>query len=93
MSGSVLAGIMQSCKAHNKCFTGSPQDATPEQGLHSTVQRAGGGGARGGADRGAGDFKVCLQNGASYSLGRITFFRVSAVRMQMIKCHLLAERG
>lgn len=91
MSGSVLAGIMQSCKAHNKCFTGSPQDATPEQGLHSTVQRAGGG-----ADRGAGDFKVCkpcLQNGASYSLGRMTFFQVSAVRMQMIKCHLLAGRG
>lgn len=42
MSGSVLAGIMQSCKAHNKCFTGSPQDATPEQGLHSTVQSWGG---------------------------------------------------
>lgn len=44
MSGSVLAGIIQSCKAHNKCFTGSPRDATPEQGLHSTVHRVGGGG-------------------------------------------------
>lgn len=93
MSGSVLAGIIQSCKAHNKCFTGSPRDATPEQGLHSTVHRVGGGG---GADRGAGDFKVCkpcFQNGASYSLERLIFFQVSAVRMQMIKCHLLAERG
>lgn len=69
MSGSVLASIIQSCKAHNKCFTGSPQDAMPEQGLHSTVQRA-----RTGANSGAGDFKVykgCFENGASYSLGRM----------------------
>lgn len=91
MSGSVLAGIIQSCKAHNKCFTGSPQDATPGQGLHSTVHRA-----PAGADRGAGDFEVCkpcFQNGASYSLERLLFSQVSTVRMQMIKCHLLAERG
>ena len=40
MSGSVLASIIQHCKAHNKCFTSSPQDATPVQGLHSSVQRA-----------------------------------------------------
>lgn len=53
MSGSVLASIIQSCKAHNKCFTGSPQDATPKQGLHSTVQRA-----QTGANSAAGDFKV-----------------------------------
>lgn len=50
MSGSVLASIIQSCKAHNKCFTGSPQDATPKQGLHSTVQRA-----QTGANSAAGD--------------------------------------
>lgn len=32
MSGSVLASIIQNCKACNKCFTSSPQDATPVQG-------------------------------------------------------------
>lgn len=32
----VLASIIQKCKAHNKCFTGSPRDATPVRGLHSS---------------------------------------------------------
>lgn len=41
MSGSVLASIIQNCKAHNKCFTSSPQDATPVQGLHSSAHRLG----------------------------------------------------
>ena len=41
MSGSVLASIIQNCKARNKCFTSSPQDATPVQGLHSTEHRLG----------------------------------------------------
>lgn len=54
MSGSVLASIIQDCKARNKCFTSSPQDATPVQGLHFSVHRAetgakGGGGGVGGA--------------------------------------------
>lgn len=40
MSGSVLASIIQDCKAHNKCFTSSPQDATPVQGLLSSAHRA-----------------------------------------------------
>lgn len=40
MSGSVLASIIQNCKARNKCFTSSPQDATPVQGLHSSRHRA-----------------------------------------------------
>lgn len=43
MSGSVLASIMQDCKAHNKCFTSSPQDATPVQGLHSSTLSGDGG--------------------------------------------------
>lgn len=34
----VLASIIQKCKAHNKCFTGSPQDATPVRG--APLQRA-----------------------------------------------------
>lgn len=38
MSASVLASIIQNCKARNKCFTSSPQDATPVQGLHFRVQ-------------------------------------------------------
>lgn len=41
MSGSVLSSIIQDCKAHNKCFTSSPQDATPVQGLHSSKQTVG----------------------------------------------------
>lgn len=40
MSGSALASIKQNCKACNKCFTGSPQDATPVQGLHSNAHGA-----------------------------------------------------
>lgn len=41
MSGSVLASIIQNCKARNKCFTSSPQDATPVRGLHSSAHRLG----------------------------------------------------
>lgn len=48
MSGSVLASIIQNCKARNKCFTSSPQDATPVQGLHSSRHRAHTGAKRGG---------------------------------------------
>lgn len=39
MSGFVLARIIQDCKARNKCFTSSPQDATPVQGLHSSAHK------------------------------------------------------
>lgn len=52
MSGSVLASIIQNCKARNKCFTSSPQDATPVQGLHSSVHRAQTGAKRGGGGEG-----------------------------------------
>ena len=62
MSGSVLASIIQDCKACNKCFTSSPQDATPVQGLHSSAtehrlgqkkkkKRGGGGGGEGGESK------------------------------------------
>lgn len=52
MSGSVLASIIQNCKARNKCFTSSPQDATPVQGLHSSLQRPQTGAKRGGEGEG-----------------------------------------
>lgn len=42
----MLASIIQNCKAHNKCFTSSPQDATPVQGLHFSAH-----GAQSGAKR------------------------------------------
>lgn len=67
MSGSVLASIIQNCKARNKCFTSSPQDATPVQGLHSSAHRAqtgakrgggGGGGNRGGKKEAAVEERV-----------------------------------
>lgn len=54
MSGSVLASIIQNCKAHNKCFTSSPQDATPVQGLHSSAHRAQTGAKSGGGGGGEG---------------------------------------
>lgn len=48
MSGFVVASIIQDCKARNKCFTSSPQDATPVQGLHSSAHGAQSGAKRGG---------------------------------------------
>lgn len=47
MSGFVLASIIQDCKARNKCFTSSPQDATSVQGLHFSAHRAQSGAKRG----------------------------------------------
>lgn len=70
MSGSVLASITQNCKGCNKCFTSSPQDAIPVQGLHSNAHRAksgakrkkkkkiGGDGGEGGRRSGEGDSKT-----------------------------------
>lgn len=48
MSGFVLARIIQDCKARNKCFTSSPQDATSVQGLHFSAHSAQSGAKRGG---------------------------------------------
>lgn len=67
MSGSVLASITQNCKGCNKCFTSSPQDTIPVQGLHSNAHRAksgakkkkkGGEGGEGGRRSGEGDSKT-----------------------------------
>lgn len=76
MSGSVLASIIQDCKAHNKCFTSSPQDATPVQGLHSSVHRAetgakGGGGVGGGGGEEAVEERVKRVSCISKHVGEI----------------------
>lgn len=37
MSGFVLGSLIQHSKDSSKCFTSSPQDAMPVEGLHSSA--------------------------------------------------------